>query len=186
MFHSGEAWITGRSWKQFASDSIPVELVGCWRIVGTQFVVEFTDEGTHLNYYAINDTDYEISSDGTMLTWCGFDYARKFDTSTSLPGVWERFWSDDDVYEELNFHEGGTYASHWRPWNEDYFGSYLENTPTLGTLRMRELHSIVTIAGSQMTFDPPYSPIRTGIFTLDGDSLSIVFPSGSVTYERVL
>ena len=185
MFHSGEAWIKSRSQRQFSSDPIPAELVGRWRIVGTRFVSEFTNEGTHSKYYSISDADYAISIDGTTLSWSGFDYARKFDTSTSLPGIWERYWPDDDVYEEFNFHVGGTYATHWRPWNEDYFGSYLENVPTPGKLRLRELDSVVTIAGSQMTFDPPYSPIRTGTFTLDGDNLSIVFPVGTVAYERV-
>jgi hypothetical protein len=97
----------------------------------------------------------------TTLTWSGFDNARKFDTSTSLPGVWERYWAVDADYEEFNFHVGGTYATHWRPMNEDFFGSYLENVPTLGKLRLQELDSVVTIAGSQMTFDPPYNPIRT-------------------------
>jgi len=185
MTHSEEDWIKGRAQRQFSSDPIPAELVGRWRPVGTPFVHEFTDEGTHSNHYSISDADFAISSDGTTLSWSGFDYTRKFDTSTSLAGIWERFWPDDDVYEEFNFHVGGTYAAHWRPSNEDFFGSYFENVPAPGKLRFRELSSIITIAGSQVTFDPPYSPSRTGTFTLDRDNLSIVFPGGTVVYERV-
>ena len=186
MIHSGKNWIDNRSNIQYSSDPIPIELIGRWKIVGTSFIFEFSDEGTHSNYYSINDTDYAISNNGTILTWAGYDYIRKFDTSTSLTGIWERYWPDDNVYEEFNFHIGGTYATHWRPWNEDYFGSYLENIPVQGKLRLRELNSIVTINGAQITFGRLYSLPYTGVFTLNGDTLSIVYPEGSVSYERVL
>lgn len=190
MFHSGINWIKNRTEIDLSSDPIPVELIGRWKkIVGHQSVFEFTDDGTHSNYYSISDADYEISSDGTTLTWSGFDYTRKFNTSTSLLGVWERFWPDPNpdfaVFEEFNFHTGGTYAAHWRPWNEDYFGTYLENVPTQGKIRMRELNSLVTINGSQITFGQLYSLSRTGNFILDGDTLSIVYPNGTVVFERV-
>lgn len=186
MIHSGETWIKNHSKSQFISDPIPTGLVGRWQLIGTQFVFEFTNENTHSNYYSINDTDYKISSDGSTLTWSGYDYSRKYNTSISLPGVWERYWTDDKVYEELNFHEDGTYTTHWRPWNEDYFGTYLENIPTIGKLRLRELNSVVTIAGSNITFNPFYMPTRTGVYLLEEDNLSIVFPDGKASYKRVI
>ncbi len=186
MSHSEEARTKGRAQRQFASDPIPAGLVGRWQIPGKPLMYEFTDEGTYANYFTLSDVDYTISSDGTTLTSEGTDYIRKFDTSTSLPGVWEGYHPVDDLYEEFNFHADGTYSTHWRPTNDDYFGSYLENTPTPGKLRLRELNSIVTIAGSQMTFDPPYMPSETGTFTLSGNTLSIDFSGTLVTYERVL
>ena len=186
MVHSGEAWIKEHAGAHPASDPIPAALVGRWQQTGTRFVFEFTDEGTYANYYAISDAGYAISGDGSTLTWSGYNYARKFDTSTSLPGVWERYWPDDAVYEAFTFREDGTYTAYWRPWNEEYFGTYLENVPSPGMLRLRELNAVVTLAGAQITFDPPYMPTRSATFTLEESRLTLTYQDGpTVTYGRV-
>ncbi|MES9879610.1 MAG: hypothetical protein ABW185_01870 [Sedimenticola sp.] len=169
----------------FLSEPVPPELVGQWKPGGSRFIYEFTDEGTHAHFLSHSAADYAIATDGTTLTWAGFDYLRKFNVSTSLPGVWARLWPDEGVIEEFTFREDGSYTAHWTEWNEDYFGTYQENHPAPGKLAMLELNAIVTIAGDQVTFDPPYTPSRTGPFVLNGDTLTIDFAQGQVVYRRV-
>jgi len=152
--------------------TIPQELIGFWKIESRRY--EFR---ANSRYYVHDlDVSYQLVDSGMTLIHSGTRYIRLNSDPNGLPGVWSL---EEDPTEEWNLRSDGTYTYHWPGY--EYFGEYSFDATTMSTSEMR---SILSESSGTLTFDPPYAPPVSGLWTIVEPELTITFPSGDVIYTR--
>ena len=169
-----------RKWKRpVSTKAIPAELVGRWSASGSPFIYIFTGDG---NFYVEGTHPFSITADGLTLDLYGTNYDRILGVGTSIEGVWSHYHASDNITEEVYYRTDSTYTTHWSD-GLDFFGTY---SVSGGKIAMADLHALTSTSGDTITFDQPYGLLYTGTFELIGNTLTIIYPCGTVVYTRVI
>jgi len=173
--------------KAAPANALDPGIEGLWQIASFQYRV--TADGT---YSLIGPPSaYAISAGGRTLTLGSTDYTRVLGGGASLVGVWQGTFPDgNDIWlEDMYLRADGTYTIQWTVngvFDSLYYGTYGD----MGSqMQFEERRAVVTTFGAdQIRFDPPYSPIQEGTYTLDAGigTWSVTLDGQTIVYTRVV
>ncbi|CUH80159.1 hypothetical protein [Tropicibacter naphthalenivorans] len=174
----------------FTPNTIDPALSGLWRTArGVQ--IEITADGT---LFALQDAlPFTLSVDGQTLTFpttAPLWQFTRLSGSSGLPGLWERFETDDSGTwrEEWHFRSDGSYTFHWSlngQFDSEGIGTYVSNGTTLSTRERRAM--ITTGPDDAIILSVYFGALLQGTYSVapDGQSWTLTTAQETFSYTRL-